>query len=83
MSDDLVKRLCVSATWGDSMTETITRWTQERRDAANHIEKLKAKLEQIKEAWDETLCWEEEHGIDIKRSFSRSLTQILHEGEKE
>jgi hypothetical protein len=55
MSDDLVERLRVSVTWGDSMTETITRWAQERRDAANHIEELKTKLAKAAEALDEAV----------------------------
>ena len=44
MSDDLVERLQAGSIWGRSVQDTLIDWMKERKQAADRIEELEAKL---------------------------------------
>ena len=55
MSDDLVERLQAGSIWGRSVQDTLIDWMKERKQAADHIEELEAKLAKAVEALDEAV----------------------------
>jgi hypothetical protein len=108
MSDDLVKRLrkigdrvaipCPDNIKGCAVFHFRIETDPTCKEAADHIQELEAKLEQIETAWNMALYGDLEHGVaslneKAHRAFNKgypniaafgsNLVRILYEGEKE
>jgi hypothetical protein len=78
MTDDLVERLRETS-WGDDVTDTLTRWDNARRDAADRIEAQAKLIEALRAGLEfiEYVGYVDHHSGNANFAYLQSLATDL------